>query len=156
MAQRSSGFDISKLSTASKILLGAGVLYLIDLFLPWRRACFGPFCASQNGLAQGVGIINLLLVLAIIVMEVLVLVNVEVNMGTPKQRLQIEAGLAGGLLLFTIIKLLIGLSHVYIFTFIGLLLAIAIGYGGWMRWPEAQVGTGMPPPPPSSPGGFSA
>lgn len=28
------GFDLSKMSTASKILLGAGILYLIDLFLP--------------------------------------------------------------------------------------------------------------------------
>jgi hypothetical protein len=162
MAQRSSGFDISKLSTASKILLGAGVLFLIDLFLPWRRACgesiLGSICVSQSGVAQGVGILNLLLVLAILVMEGLTLANVQVNMGTAQQRLQIEAGLAGALLLFTIIKVLIGLSHVYIFTFVGLLLAIAIGYAGWMRWQEAQLasGTSTPPPPPPSPGGFSA
>ncbi len=159
MAQRPGGFDLSRMSTASKILLGAGVLYFIDLFLPWRRQCFGGFgCGTQNGLAQGVGIINMLLVLAIIVMEVLTIANVQVNMGTPTQRLQIEAGLAGGLLVFTILKILVGLSHIYIFSFIGLLLAIAIGYAGWMRWQEAQLGGGPagPPPPPPSPGGFSA
>jgi hypothetical protein len=158
MAQRPAGFDLSRMSTASKILLGAGVLYFINLFLPWRRACVGPFCATQNGLAQGVGVINMLLVLAIIVMEILTIANVQVNMGTAKQRLQIEAGLAGGLLVFTVLKVLIGLSHIFIFSFIGLLLAIAIGYAGWMRWQEAQLGGGpgpAGPPPPPSPGGFT-
>jgi hypothetical protein len=159
MAQQRPSFDLSKFSTASKILLGAGVLYFIDLFLPWRRACgqsiLGSICVTQNGLAQFFGILNMLLVLAIIVMEVLVVANVQVNMGTPQMRNQVEAGLAGGLLVFTILKVLVGLSHIYIFSFIGLLLAIAIGYAGWMRWQEAQVG-GTAPPPPPSPGGFSA
>ncbi len=34
---QSGGFDMSKMSTASKILFGAGVLYIIDLFLPWQE-----------------------------------------------------------------------------------------------------------------------
>jgi hypothetical protein len=103
-------------------------------------------------------VIHMLLVLAIIVMEILTIANVQVNMGTAKQRLQIEAGLAGGLLVFTVLKVLIGLSHIFIFSFIGLLLAIAIGYAGWMRWQEAQLGGGpgpAGPPPPPSPGGFT-
>ena len=37
---QSGGFDMSKMSTAHKILLGAGILYIIDVFLPWQRVCF--------------------------------------------------------------------------------------------------------------------
>ena len=157
-----SQFNLATMSTASKILLAGGVLYLINLFLPWRRACFGVVgvanvCGSQNGLSQGFGIINLLLVLAIIVMEVLVLANVQVNMGTPQMRLQIEAGLAGALLLFTILKVLVGLSHIFIFSFVGLILAVVVAYGGWMRWQESQVATGtLPPPGPPGPAGGSS
>src|SRR5438034_11085792 len=111
-----SQFSMAAMSTASKILLAGGVLYLINLFLPWRRACVSVagqnFCGTQNGLAQGFGVINLLLVLAIIAMEVLILANVQVNMGSPQMRLQVEAGLCGALLLFTILKVLVGLSKI--------------------------------------------
>jgi hypothetical protein len=147
-------FNLAAMSTASKILLIAGVLYFIDLFLPWNRACAGPFCVSVNGL-HGLGILNLLLVLAIIAMEVLLLANVEVNMGTPQMRLQVEAGLAGGLLLFTVIKILVDLTAIYLFAWLGLVLAIVIAYGGYMRWQESTVATGtgtLPPPgPPGAP-----
>jgi hypothetical protein len=146
------------MSTASKILLAGGVLYLINLFLPWRRACVGAggisFCGTQNGLAQGFGIINLLLVLAIIAMEILILANVNVTMGTPQMRLQVEAGLCGALLVFTILKILVGISHIFIFSFTGLILAVAIAYGGYMRWQESNLapGTGGALPPPGPPG----
>ncbi|MFB3739354.1 MAG: hypothetical protein ACE14W_10385, partial [Candidatus Velamenicoccus archaeovorus] len=40
MAQ-SSGFDMSKMSTATKVLGAAAVLLLIDSFLPWQRVCVG-------------------------------------------------------------------------------------------------------------------
>ena len=43
-------------------------------------------------------------VLAILVMEVVTLLNVQVTMGTPQMRSQVEAGLCGGVLLFTVIK----------------------------------------------------
>ena len=50
---QSGGFDLSKLSTASKILLGAGIVYIIDLFLPWQSVDLGPFgSASVNGIAR--------------------------------------------------------------------------------------------------------
>jgi len=153
-------FNLAAMSTASKILLAGSVLYFINLFLPWRRVCFGvagieSVCGTQNGLAQGFGIINMLLVLAIIVMEVLILANVNVNMGSPQMQLQVEAGLAGALLLFTILKILVGLSHIFIFSFVGLILAAVVAYGGYMRWQESKLAPGTAPgslPPPGPPG----
>ena len=67
---QSKGFDMSKMSTASKILLGGGILYFIDLFLQWQRVCFNVVgitsgCGGVNGI-HGIGILNMLIVLAII------------------------------------------------------------------------------------------
>jgi hypothetical protein len=155
MAQQPSGFDLSKMSTAGKIILGAGILYLINLFLPWNRACFevagfAGGCASVNGL-HGFGVLNLILVLAIILMEVLVLANVQVNVGTTAQRGMIDFGLTLALLAFTLIKILVDNESIYFLAFLGLILAAAMAYGGYMRWNESKVST-----PPPTPGGFTA
>jgi hypothetical protein len=139
------GFDMSKMSTASKILLGAGILYLIDLFLPWQKVDVLPGCCSLSG-THGVGILNLLLVIALIAWEVMAIMGV--NVSAPKAL--ISAGLAAAILLFTIIKIAVDSEALYLFAWIGLLLALAIGYGGWMRWQEHQAGAGMTSPPPGS------
>jgi hypothetical protein len=162
MAQRAS-FDWNRLSTATKILGIAGLLYFIDLFLPWQHACislgtFGKVCGSQSGW-HGIGILNGILVILILVMESLIIANVEVNVGTPAMRNMVEAGLAAGLLLFTIVKLLVDHEDIYFWAWIGLILALVISYGGYMRYQERAVTTAAPPsvpptsPPPTTPGG---
>ena len=157
MESRPSGFDMSTMSTASKILLGAGILYLIDLFLPWQRACFDALgvsaCGSQNGI-EGLGILNLLLVIALLAWEGMAIAGVNIN----APRALVSAGIAAGIVLFTILKIIVDSEALYIFAWVGLLLALVIGYGGWMRWQEHQASggaTGMTgtPPPPS--GGFT-
>ena len=161
MAARPS-FDMSKMSTADKILLGAGILYIIDVLLPWQRACVDiaglSGCDSASG-ASGIGILNLLLAIALVAWEGMSLANVEIN----APRALISAGLAGGIVLFTILKILVDSESIYLFAWIGLILAIVIGYGGWMRWQDHQASggglggsrTGGTAPPPM-PGGPSA
>jgi hypothetical protein len=153
MEQRNSGFDMSGMSTASKILLIGGVLFIVDLFLPWNRECILGFCGNTSGFS-GIWILNFLLALAIVVMEVLLLAKVNVQMGTPSQMMQIEAYLAFGLLVFTIIKILIDLTAIYLFAFVGLVLALVVAYGGYMRWQESRLAPPAPPPPGG--GGFTA
>jgi hypothetical protein len=161
---QSSGFDMSKMSTAHKILLGAGVLYIIDVFLPWQRVCIdlgidlpgASGCASASG-ASGIGVLNLLLAIALVVWEGMDLANVDIK----APRALISAGLAGAIVLFTILKILVDFDEIYLFAWIGLILALVIGYGGWMRWQEHQAsGGGMggsstggtaPPPMPGGP-----
>lgn len=149
------GFDLSKMSTASKILLGAGVLYFIDLFLPWNKVDLVPGCCTVNGI-HGLGLLNLLLVIALLAWEGMAIANVEIK----APRALVSAGLAGGILLFTILKILIDLEFIFLFAWIGLLLALAIGYGGWMRWQEHQAsgGTGgmSMGPPTDTTGGFTS
>jgi hypothetical protein len=139
---QSGGFDMSKMSTASKILLGAGILYFIDLFLQWNRACVLSFCVGVTGW-HGLGVLNGILVLLIILMEVLLLAGVNVDIGTPTMRMQIEAGLAFGVLLFTILKVIVDNDFISWPAWVGLVLALVIGYGGWMRWQESTVSGGM-------------
>src|SRR5437899_7373908 len=93
----------SRMSTASKILLISSVLLFIDLFLAWQKVCILGFCGTASGW-HGWGILVGILLIVIIVMEVLALVNVPVNVGTPQMRLQIEAGIALGVFVFTLIK----------------------------------------------------
>ncbi len=158
------GFDMSKVSTASKILLIAGVLYIIDLFLPWQRVCFDlgvdipGGCASASG-ASGIGVLNLLLAIALVAWEGMAVGGVEIN----APRSLISATLAGAIVVFTILKIIIDSESLYLFAWIGIVLALVIGYGGWMRWQEHQAsggggfgggagGGGAPPPPPGDTG----
>ncbi len=147
------GFDMSKMSTASKILLGGGILYFIDLILQWNRACVLGFCAGVSGW-HGLGILNGIFVILIIAMEVIMIAGVNVDVGTPTMRAQIEAGLAGAILLFTILKvLLVDNDFLSWPAWVGLVLAVVLAYGGWMRWQEANVTGGMSGGPMSPPDG---
>ena len=153
---QSKGFDMSKMSTAGKILVIASGLYVIDTFLQWNRVCIdlGIDIAGVNNCAgvagtHGLGSINLILALALVAWEVMWVMDVKI--GTTPRAL-VSAGLAGALVILTILKIVIDNEFLYIFAWIGLILAIVIGYGGFLRWKEYQAeGTGsggaMPPPP---------
>jgi hypothetical protein len=155
---QSGAFDWSKMSTASRILIVAGALYIIDLFLPWQSVDVGLGSVTANGV-HGIGVLNLLLAIALVAWEVMAVAGVEIN--APKSL--ISAALAGGIVLFTILKIIVDSEAMAIFAWIGLILALVIGYGGWMRWQEHQASggdmggssTGGTAPPPM-PGGPSA
>jgi hypothetical protein len=155
---QSGGFDWSKMSTASRILIIAGAIYIIDLFLPWQSVDVGVDTVTASGV-QGIGVLNLLLAIALVAWELMAIAGVEIN--APKSL--ISAALAGGIVLFTILKIIVDSEAMAIFAWIGLILALVIGYGGWMRWQEHQASgggmgggsTGGTAPPPM-PGGPSA
>ncbi|MGH2676263.1 MAG: hypothetical protein ACRDH1_12725, partial [Actinomycetota bacterium] len=60
----------------------------------------------------------------------------------------IGAILAGATALFTIIAFLTKLSAIKWGAFVGLILALAMAYGAYMRLQESKAG--MPPPPPAA------
>jgi hypothetical protein len=148
--QRPGGFDMNRVSTGSKILLVAGLLLLIDLFLPWQSAGGGSIGGfeipgvSFNGF-RGLGILAGILAIALLVWEGLVAAGVNINMGNTSPAL-IGAILGGATALFTIITFLTMLSGVTWGAFIGLILALALAYGAYMRFNESKVGGGAMPP----------
>jgi len=155
MGSRAS-FDLSKMSTADKILLGGAFLFFIDLILPWQRVCVSFLgvkgCGSAtayggNGGWAGwlAGIFSLLL----LVWSVLNLMGVNLEVGVPAST--VSAALVAGTVLFGLLKfLLVITNHSFIGAWLGLILLIAIAYGAYMKMQEPK-GTVLPPAP-SPPG----
>ena len=158
-------FDISKMTTAAKIILVSGIVYLVNLFLPWQKVCFGGGDISGIAIPQvcpaiagthGLGIINLLLVIVIIAMEIMVVMGLDANMPMKAEQRQIVgSGLVGLLLILTLLKvLLVDNDYLSWPAWLGIILAAVMGYGGFMRFQEAQSSGGAAPP--SEGGGFSS
>lgn len=143
MAQQGQSFDMSKMTTATKIMLGGGILLLIDSFLAWQKACAGiegvaEFCVSASmwgGDGAIFGVIAGLLTIAVIVWEVLALAGTNLSVGMPASKL--SAYLGFGVVGFTVLKFIFALTESPSFgAFVGLILALAVGYGAWMRFQE--------------------
>jgi hypothetical protein len=151
--------DWADLSTASKLLLAAGLLLFIDLFLAWQKVCIdlgaigaGERCGSQSGW-HGVGVIVGLLTLALIVWEALQLLKMHEGWSLPITAALISVALSVGIVIFTVIKFLADNEARHWPAWIGLLLAIAIAVGAWMKYSEepGPVTTSPPEPPPAPP-----
>jgi len=72
-------FDIKRLSTVDKVLVGAAIVALISLFLPWWGVSAGGFSASVSGFSTSYGWLGALLIVAAGVY--LVLQRSEVDLG---------------------------------------------------------------------------
>jgi hypothetical protein len=134
-------FDWGGLSTGRKVLLVGGLLLLIDLFLPWQQKDFGPITVSRSGW-HGIGILVGLLTLVMIAWELIGALGVE--LGDAIRNLPtalISAALAAAVAIFTIIEFL---THNEIRSWpawLGLILAIVIAVGGWLRFSESPATT---------------
>jgi hypothetical protein len=145
MAQQRLTFDISRVRTADRILVVAGLLFFIDSFLPWQRACAGvagfSFCGSASawsGDGSWAGVLAGLCAIALLASVGLQIF--EVNLGPNVPLHTIGAVAAAGTVLFTLLKfLLIVGNSIFVFGFTGLILALAIGYGGYLKWRERQA-----------------
>ena len=148
--------NLADLSTATKILLGAGVLMFIDLFLSWQKQCvdtpIGDVCGSQSGW-HGWGVLIGLLTIALIVWEGITLAGIAQNLNVPIAASILSAALAAGILLFTILKFLVDNEARSWPAWVGLLLALAIAAGGYLKWKETRetVPVAPPAPPPPAP-----
>jgi len=158
MAQRGQSFDMSRMTTPTKIILGGGILLLIDSFLAWQKVCAGiegiaEFCVSASmwgGDGAIFGVIAGLLTIAVIVWEVLALAGTNLNVGMPASKL--SAYLGFGVVGFTVLKFIFALTESPSFgAYVGLILALVVGYGAWMRLQEPSGGTSA-----ASPGGFTS
>ena len=161
MAQRPT-FDMSKLTTADKILLGAGILLFVDSFFAWQRACAtflgtkicGGSWSAWSGSGSFAGILMGLLVIAMIIWMGLQLAGVNLQLGVPGAT--IGAGLVLGTVVFGLIKFLfVVANHASIGAWLGIILLLVLAYGGYMKMQEpktagsAPPAMGGPPPPPA-------
>ena len=126
---------LGQLSTATKLLAGGGLLLFIDLFLDWQQACIGvgggnQICGGSNGWS-GIGVLLGLLVVGLLVWEAAQLAGKTESLNVPSTL--VTSGLAGAILLFTIIKFFVDGDARHWPAYVGLILAAAIAAGGWQR-----------------------
>lgn len=140
MAQSSSGFDTSKMSMGSKILLGSGTLLLIFSFFVWEKVCLPGFeCADQASMWGGSGAVfgalGGLALIALVVWEGLQAVGTDVKVAQPPSKVSAYLGFACAGLVF--LRFIFALTSDPAFSaFIGLILALGVAYGAWMRLQE--------------------
>ncbi len=131
--------DFSKLTLGSKVVLGAGILLLLDSFIfRWQEVSVGPFSVG-NKMWHGWGVLVGLTLLAILAWEVAQLADVKVEL--PLSPAMVTMLLSALLVLFTLIKVLTD-DYVTSWAWIGLVLSIGVGVGAWLNMQSAGESLG--------------
>jgi len=173
MAQQgSSGFDMSKVSTGEKIVLGGAGIYFIWSLLPFWYSFSLPdeaealgvdFSDSVNGFRGFTLIAAILALVAIAEIIVRKVANMEISL--PMKAGLIHLGVAGVAVICTLLGLIakpsygafgVGLdSSLSWGYFVALILSLVWAYGGFMMYqePETSAPPSAPPAPPPSPQG---
>ena len=148
--------DLARVPTPARVIVGAGLVYLLVLLLPWNRFCLPRGCVVATGVA-GVGVLCFLLVVALLVWELAPLLGRRWGLGAAE--LYVTFGLTGGLFLFTVIRVAVRPDRLprSLFAWIGLILTVGMGVGAYlrvMRTSASAPGSGLdgsPPPLPPLP-----
>lgn len=173
----SSGFDMSKMSTAEKLLAGGSILLLIDSFFPWQSVDLGGLEDLISGIDNSInmwqgsgsifGVLAGLLAIALVVAGVLSMTGSMASMNRGSMSADKVVGFLGlGVAAFGLLKFILVVTNSPGWAaFVGLVLLVAIGYGAWQKVQSSggfQMGGtgggtmsgGTPPPsspPPSAP-----
>jgi hypothetical protein len=139
----SSGFDMSKMSTAEKLLAGGSILLLIDSFFPWQSVDLGGGVLNLGSVSVNMwqgsgsifGVLTGLLAIALIVVGVLSMTGSMANMNMGSMSADKLTGFLGlGVAGFGLLKFIFALTdHPGWGAFVGLVLLVAIGWGAWQK-----------------------
>ena len=141
--------DLSRLSTADKVLLSAAGLLFVDSFLPWQRLCGGSeihvsvcliHANEWTGGAPFVGILAALCTTALLVVKAAPVLDVD--LGLPVSPQDVANALVLGVAPLTVIEfaLVARRSSAY-GAWIGLFLALLAAYGGLLSRREEKLST---------------
>jgi hypothetical protein len=151
--------QLKGLPLGRQLILGAGVLLFIDMFLHWQSYDVGPFSVSRNGWHGFWGVILGLLTIVLVAWVALRAFGVDIPVNLPDGLTSLVLGAL--ILLFAVIK---NLSDDYsaLWSYVGIVLAAIVAYGGWLVFQASgealpNMGTSgggassSPPPPESAP-----
>jgi hypothetical protein len=141
--------NLSEISTGTKLLLGAGILLLIDSFLPWQEVdVLGVEVASRNAW-HGWGILMIIALVALLAWVVIQVMNVKLNFELPITESWLTLGLGVAVLVFALLKLITDDFRAWA-AFVGVALAALVAVGAWLRAQELggvsfeRTGEGVP------------
>ena len=145
--------DLKALSTGTKIILGAGLLLLIDTFLAWQKVSVEVSgvevaSASQNAWHGFWGVVMGLALIGLLVWVGLQVANVDINVSLPERT--VTAVLAGIVFVFAVLKNLIDDYSAWP-SYVGIVLAAAVAAGAWMRLQEPEAVDTVAPAAPAAP-----
>lgn len=132
--------DLSKITTGQRIVLGSGIVLLINVFLPWYRFDFGIGSVSANAFDAGflAWFGTLLAVAGAVIVAVEVFTGNKIEVGTLKG-VQIALILGGLGLILILLRLLTETSNLFLGIFLGILAAAGVTYGSFMAMKEAGI-----------------
>lgn len=139
--------DLSKLTMGEKVVLGAGVVLLIDLlFLPWHNIDLGFVSVSRSAIESPNAFWGILAMLVTLAMVVVVVVSRFTtaklpDLPVPWPQAMFIAGIVVAALL--LLKLVVETDFLGFGAWLGVLLGGAMAYGGFLMRQEAA---GAAPP----------
>jgi hypothetical protein len=126
---------INELSLGKKLVLGAGVLLLIDTFLHWQEVTAFGFTGGQSAWHGFWGVLLGLMTVALVVwVAVRTFANVQLPEGIPDGLISLVLGAL--ILLFAVIKV-ISDDFVHWPAYLGIILAAVVTYGAWLVFKES-------------------
>jgi hypothetical protein len=146
--------DLNKLSTGDKVIGGSGIALFIFSFFPWFGVDTPIGTYSENGWSTVFSLLAILIGVAMVVVVALPAFGVELpELGMPWSQILFIAGIVAAAL--CLLQLLIGNSTSgfdldrKIGVFLGLLAAIGLAAGGFLRKQEGDEGSAPAGPPQS-------
>jgi hypothetical protein len=148
--------QLKGLPLGRQLILGAGVLLLIDTFLHWQSVDIGPFTASRNGWHGFWGVLLGLLTIALVAWVAARAYDVELPMEIPEGLTSLVLGVL--ILAFALIKNLTD-DYSTLWSYIGIVLAAIVAYGAWLVYQSSgdslpsmsSTSASSPTPPPPTP-----
>jgi hypothetical protein len=151
------------LSLGRKLVLGGGVLLLIDSFLHWQEVSIGPLSGGQSAWHGFWGVILGLMTIALLVWVGARTFGVKLPVDLPEGLVTLALGAL--ILLFAVIKVLSD-NFVHWPAYLGIVLAAGVAYGSWLLFKDSgealprmatatpgtsAPGTSAPTSPPAAP-----
>jgi hypothetical protein len=117
-----------------QLILGAGVLLLIDTFLSWQSVDIGPFTVSRSAWHGFWGVLLGLLTIAIVAWVAARAFEVALPDQIPDGITTLALGIA--IVAFALIKNLAD-DYSTVWSYIGVILAAVVAYGSWLVYSGA-------------------
>ena len=135
--------NLSEISNGTKLLLGAGILLLIDSFLAWQEVTAelgGVEIASVSRSGwSGIGIAMGLALIALLAWVLIQVLNVKLDFDLLISEAWLTLGLGVAVFGLAVIKLITILGDAEtIWSYVGVALAALVAVGSWMRAQELR------------------
>lgn len=121
---------LSALSRGMQLMLGAGVLLVIDTFFDWQSVDLGPVSVGQSAWNGLWGIVMGLALIVLLAWGAAQLVGIKLSL--PVSETLVAAALAAIVLVFAVIKNLAD-DYSSFWSYAGVVLAALVALGVWMQ-----------------------